>query len=310
MSQRGIDAGLVSKARDPDVRAYVERSGAPARWLESDQTGADLELTAAVARELGADVIVTDLDHPQARARIVGYHRDLRKIAFCLAIVADAPPLDVDVLVIPYVGAAAPPVARGTRCLAGPEYFILRPDFAALRGARAPAREQADRVLVSLGGSDPGRSTSLVIAALAESGMALDVRILIGASFAADHARDVVAAAHRHGFTTLRGEELGQALVWCDLFISADGLTKYEAAALGAPTLVIRAPETETELSGRFQQGGSAMYVPGERPTIADIALSVRRLLDDAVTRAEMSLNGPSLVDGRGGERILASLPL
>lgn len=288
----------------------IEGSGLSVRWLnDAGPPRFGAEELIATARRTGATTFVTDLDQPAARDGLVALHRRLREHGRCVAIVADAPPLDADVVVVPYVGATAPPGA-GARYLTGPDYFVLRPQLAALRERREGVREQADRVLVSLGGADPGGRTITVGQALVSLRRGLDIRIVLGPSFSDSQLSDLEALAARHGLATVPGSALAEGLIWCDLFITADGLSKYEAAALGTPTLVVQAPETRTALSGLFATAGTAAYVAGVPPTRAQIAEAVEALLDDAAARAQMSTRGPALVDGRGAQRICDALPL
>lgn len=293
------------------MRDLVDRSGIPARWLETALTPeAEAAQLALIASGVGASVFITDLDQPEARGSLAALHRGLGGHGHRLAILGGARDVNVDTVVIPYVGAEAPSDPGATRYLVGPEYFVLRPELAQLRGMRAALRRQSDRIAVSLGGADPGRRTIAVCEALASAGRPLEVRVVIGPAFAEDHLRELRVFADTHGVSLMRGDDLPSALVWCDLFITADGLTKYEAAALGSPTLVIQAPETRTQLSGRFAEAGSARYVPGVPPTRDDIAAAVADLLDDPASRAMMTARALSLIDGAGATRIIEALPL
>ena len=70
------------------------------------------------------------------------------------------------------------------RVLAGPRYALIRPAFAARRRAALARREQARppaRILVALGATDPDNVTGLVLQGICDSGLSLEVDVVLGA---------------------------------------------------------------------------------------------------------------------------------
>src|SRR3546814_8638629 len=98
-------------------------------------------------------------------------------------------------------------------------------------------------------------------------------------------------------------------MLWCDLAISATGLTKYELAATGTPAILLSHDRAHAENNLAFAELGAAVDL-GEIALLSDITIAetVRALLQDAARRARMSSCGRRAVDGRGAFRIVAVL--
>ena len=99
-------------------------------------------------------------------------------------------------------------------------------------------------------------------------------------------------------------------MLWADLAVTADGLTKYETAVTGTPSIIIAQAEQKSKVASEFEKRGSAWHLGhGSRVSERDIARAVAMALQDDSFRREMSKNGRKLVDGRGIERIISAIP-
>ena len=169
----------------------------------------------------------------------------------------------------------------------GPRWAVLRPEFLGL--GPVPVREQADRVLVAFGGTDPSRlSERISTLCLLES---KSVSVLVGPGAApilppfARPVRGVVAEVVREH----------------DLVVTSAGRMVHEVAACGVPVISIAANERESRHShcaGVLRLGLHASLSNGH------IRESVRRLLADHALRAEMAATARAEVDGLGARRI------
>lgn len=168
--------------------------------------------------------------------------------------------------------------------LHGPRYAVLRNEFAAAP-EHAPER---DRILVTFGGTDPARLNARVSQALA----GYDLHVMVGPA---------CDPAGIKGHVTIGGsmaEEMHRAA----LVVTGQGRTQYEAAAMGAPALLIAANEREARHV--VCPGHLAM---GLHAGVSDhgIAEAVHRLLGDSALLHEMSATARLAVDGRGVDRIV-----
>jgi UDP-2,4-diacetamido-2,4,6-trideoxy-beta-L-altropyranose hydrolase len=218
-------------------------------------------------------------------------------------------PLAADLVVTPYFGAGAT-TGGPFRHLAGPGYFVFHPDFAAAARAQPEIAADPTRVLVTFGGSDPHAITLKTLRALAQiREPQLEIRVVIGPSFAHSLAAGIRELLPHlgHRVTTIEAPPtLSGPIAWCELALSAAGLTKYELALLGRPSLQISIDDAHAASNAEFERVGSAWHLGVHSAlTEDDVAAALVRLMKDRGARERMSRAGRSLLDTRGGSRIL-----
>lgn len=203
-----------------------------------------------------------------------------------------------------YASPAGPTLPAGeTELLAGPAYALLRPEFAALKPDRAQP-DRADRILVTMGGADPGNATAAVIAALTDLEPAPRVRIVIGAAHASIAATEQLAGAE--GFSVIRdAESLATHLGWSDLVISGCGTSVLEAARAGRPIVGIVLAENQRAVGAALERQGLGV-IAGTHPGLsaANLADTIVRARSDRAWREGVETRGPTLVDGAGASRV------
>ncbi|HEV2150419.1 MAG TPA: hypothetical protein VGR37_23670, partial [Longimicrobiaceae bacterium] len=213
-------------------------------------------------------------------------------------------------LVAPNVGASPAdwPGSEVDVWLAGPEYAFLRREVRSARGA--PVRGRAERVLVTLGGSDPEGRTAEIVEALVElpwyrGGGALTV--VLGASYAAPRPWEGWGAAR-----TVRLDVVQQPADFvarcaaADLVVCGASTTTYELAHLGRPFVPVALVDNQARITAEWARlgvgDGLAVWNPGWREALA---ADVERLAGDAASRARRSAAASCVVDGRGIFRVL-----
>ena len=285
----------------------------------------DATRTRAIATERGARLVITDICTTARRrdpTALVAYHGTL--------MTSSAPPFVVtfddatgaayasDVVVIPYFRAGPVPGESrpGQVRLAGAEYFVFRREFvdAAHTAASRTIAAQGRNVLVTIGGSDAYGVTVRVARAVAtiEPGV-VTARFVLGPGTAPAIVREVqaiVAGWPGDAEVLVEPPSLAALMLWADLAVTGEGLTKYETAVTATPSLMISQFDTDGVLVREFEQAGTTRHL-GNAATLDETAIA-KALLDvlgDAVARRTMAERGRALVDGRGVERILARLP-
>ena len=211
-----------------------------------------------------------------------------------------------DVVIAPYVGEPGPCHIAPGRVLAGPAYFPLAAPF---RGTdRRGVCADVERVLVTCGGADPRAATpGLLEAVLGLPGIRVDV--VVGAVFSEENRKQINMIAGRHNDRVAvidAPASLAATMSRADLCVCANGLTKYELAAMGVPTLALSLSPAHHETNLAFADTG-ALSVLGmldaiDGPQITDAAA---HLISDRQCRTRMSEAGMALIDGLGTERIL-----
>lgn len=239
----------------------------------------------------------------------------LRKAGRKLLVIDDAPTRrhDADVLLDSTLGRSADDyaeVAPHACVLAGERYVPIRPTFRRIRAERWERLKllpelPAQRVLVSLGGTDPLNHTGKVLDALASHAPAITFVVVMGPS--ATHLETVRAQV-----AALPGAELhvapanmAEVMASCDLAIGAGGTSSWERCCLGLPSLALIIADNQRPGAERLAASGAAWLVEDDAAAIAG---RFADLLADAHARRAMAEAGRALIDGRGLDRIL--LPL
>jgi UDP-2,4-diacetamido-2,4,6-trideoxy-beta-L-altropyranose hydrolase len=271
-------------------------------------SAADAEATVAVARSLGAGIVVVDgYDFPTA------FHGALRAAGMRTAMIDDIGSSGVRAdIVINHHRHAAPalypaPVDE-TRLLLGTDYALLRREFRQWQGAARAFPKQARQILVTLGSADPQDVTSEIVARLGPVLPAeTDVAILVGGSN--PHA-DVIAAAAK-SLPKCRllqdpGEAMPRLMAAADLAVCAGGGTMLELAHMGVPFIPVIIADNQRAPTSALRGDG---YPVMEAAAVArDLPAAASALAADAGRREALSRRGCQLVDGRGAERVCAAL--
>lgn len=319
-SEAGIDC-CFTVLGDSSAVGQVRAAGFEARQCSSDLNAEIGQLPFMVNR---SDIVVFDFIHPSALADLNAIARRIGAwTSNCSAAVLidggasqsmrqqyrHMNTLRLDLLIAPYAGESISDNLPYPE-LVGPAYFPLPSAYAGVQ--RRATVTNAKRVLVTCGGADPYSATRLILDALESIENALEIRVIQGPMFGEslklsirDH-----AGRTRHSIEIeVDPPDLSLHMTWSDLAIATSGLTKYELAATGTPTLLIAIDAAHDEADQPFLKEGSArsLGVLG-RVTHETIATSARTLLENPSERQCMAERGQRLVDGHGLERILRAL--
>ena len=103
---------------------------------------------------------------------------------------------------------------------------------------------------------------------------------------------------------------MAELMLRSDLAITSGGLTKYETAVTGTPSIIISHFDREAAAAKEFEKGGTTLHLGlVSEVDEEDIVRAIERLLEDYALRVDMSQKGRNLVDGKGVERITAEIP-
>ena len=249
-----------------------------------------------------ADLVVLD-SYRMTPAAETAWRRRARR----LAVIDDlARPHDADLVLDPSFGRAAADYDAPV-VLAGPAYALVRPAFvAAQAGALARRAEPARRCLVSLGLTDVGGITGRVAAALADSGLALDV--VVGAGAPSLPGLTVLAD---EGRVTLHidSDDMAGLVTRADVCVGAGGSSVWERACLGLPTVTLILADNQRDMAMKLDDAGATMALDARWPGLEGrLTEAVRRLAVDDALRAGLSARSAEMCDGLGAERVADKL--
>lgn len=198
---------------------------------------------------------------------------------------------DCDLVVDQNLGASSDPYRRrdGTApaTLLGPRYALVRSEVTDAIPAMPADRAETPRRLLVAAGGDPSAATARLLTGVAEA-------------VAARHGMEVV---HLAGVTGV-----GAVLASVDVALSAAGITTWELAAFGIPSVLVAVSANQQPIARRAAAVGLALD-GGDRVDGASTAYpralraQLEALIGDPGLRVACAAAGRRLVDGRGALR-------
>lgn len=201
-------------------------------------------------------------------------------------------------------------VEPGTLLLLGPEYALLRNEFAARRANLDRCFDQPPCLFVGFGGADPANATEQVITALLAAFGETPKMVVVAGPANPHFDRLYALCESRHNTQLYRSmEHMADCLVQADLAIGGGGVSALERCSLGVPSLIYAIADNQIIPSETLSGMGAARYLGKiEHLDTDELVTSVGQLAASAQARATLSRSGMKLVDGVGACRAVASL--
>jgi UDP-2,4-diacetamido-2,4,6-trideoxy-beta-L-altropyranose hydrolase len=311
--EAGGEAVLATALSPGGLEDRLVAEGLPIHRLRAEAgSDVDARATAALARDLGADWAVVDGYH------FMGEYQRLLKDAGMRVLVVDdnghAEHYWADAVLNQNLHAREtlyPSREPDVRMLLGPRYALLRREFWKWRGWRHSHPEEATKVLVTFGGSDPANVTLKAVGALARLSTAnLEVAVIVGASnpnLPALQSTVSTASQPKRLLTDVR--DMAELMAWADIVVAAGGTTSWELAFMGLPALTIVLADNQVDLAESLAAHGVVRNLGWHtRLTEARLADASAELMKDQAARRIMGARGRELVDGDGGRRVVRTL--
>jgi len=311
LAQHASDVGmrpilLTTTPDGPAVEAwrsegYQVRSQPPGTAVASV---ADATETSACARNVAADWIV--LDGYRFDATFQTRLSDERR----LLVFDDVGETDVatDVLVNQNPGAEQWAKYRapvGCRQLLGSSFAVLRRD---LRTLQRQEPKSPPRLLITFGGAD---RENLALRAMERLDGCVGEFCAVAVCSAGDEGladAQAFALGHSDRFRVVAPGPIHELLAEADMVICAGGTTSLECAALGIPTVLVVTADNQRRGAMSMASAGAAHLAGEGRKAIDNVALLVKRLLNDAAERAKFSRAGQRLVSRDGVTRVVQTM--
>jgi UDP-2,4-diacetamido-2,4,6-trideoxy-beta-L-altropyranose hydrolase len=195
-----------------------------------------------------------------------------------------------------------------TLLLLGSKYVLLRSDFRKWKGWKKKISENPQRILITLGGSDPGNLTTKVIRALGMIDFPdLEVAVIIGAlnSHLSQVEKELASLSLRSSLL-LDVIDMSRVLAWADVCLIGAGTTCLEAAFMGVPSILLVAAENQILSAKELERAGVAINLGWyQNVSQEQIAKAITNLLRSPMLIKEMSGRGQKLIDGEGTSRVV-----
>jgi UDP-2,4-diacetamido-2,4,6-trideoxy-beta-L-altropyranose hydrolase len=197
-----------------------------------------------------------------------------------------------------------------TKLLLGTQYALLRQEFLKWKGWKREFPEDAQKVLVTMGGSDPDNVSLRVIQALKRIDAPMEVSVVVGPTNPHLESIQNELSLTPFAFELLSSvENMPDLMARADVALCAGGSTCWELAFMGLPGLIFVLAENQARVA-RVLKKREVFLSFEERchPAIKDIAKTLIKLIQNASLRQKLSRNGRFLVDGLGSDRVVKAL--
>jgi UDP-2,4-diacetamido-2,4,6-trideoxy-beta-L-altropyranose hydrolase len=201
-------------------------------------------------------------------------------------------------------------LGRDVVTLIGPQFALLRREFASLRADSLARRRQVPSVkqlLVSLGGVDASNITGQVLDALKCSALHPEVRITVVMGFGNRWLESVCAQASEMPYRTsvLVGvKDMAPLMMNSDLAIGAAGGTAWERCCMGLPSLISVAADNQWASAAALQEAGAAVVLKSPFQ-IKEFFSALDTAEHPSEILTSLSFAASAVTDGQGCTRVV-----
>ena len=202
-------------------------------------------------------------------------------------------------------------VSAKTEILAGPDYALLRPEFAENRTSalerRTISQGRVDNILVMLSGTDPHNVTLKILSALkvSEATRGLTINLVLGTKAAQRMNIESLISGIDNIKLHTDVRNMASMMMDADLAIGAGGTASWERCCMGLPTILIEIAENQRTVSKNLYQAG-AVYNMGwhQNLELTQIAKIIDEFISDPSRMLSMSTKAAEICDGKGAVRL------
>ena len=213
---------------------------------------------------------------------------------------------DVLLCTAPPMGTSSDQIGAGI-CLFGPDYALLRDQFARARDLKlldANDKSTPLRVHIAFGGTFQGDLVQRIVEGLALVGPPLDLVIVGEAPKATGE-----IATHVKITSIASTADMASEMARADFGIGACGGSAWERAALGLPSLALILVDNQIHVAQALEDAQAARVVrEGASVSAEQICEAVRPLVEDADQRDAMAGRAGLLCDGLGIQRAVLAI--
>ena len=217
--------------------------------------------------------------------------------------------LPIDLAVLPFEGSQDQRYITNCQYLLGAKYFCLDSSYYSFISQSKVIKKRVENILITSGGNDSkGLILKTVKAINKLDDLKFKINIVFG-SMVSNQLKETVRFFTKkglHNYNLIDGvDSLAEQIFSADLVISASGLTKYECAALGTPSILLSINKEHVDFNKPFENIGSSSHCGLiSQITIKKLSQEIALLDNSYFDRLKMSRNGVKLVNGKGVENI------
>lgn len=194
-------------------------------------------------------------------------------------------------------------VAPTTAVLTGPQYALLRPEFAVTRALGRDRSGTVKRILVFMSGADQANLTCMATRAVAGIGTAVDV--VVGAAYPFEPELRELAAQFPNLTVHVNTSDMATLMDQADLAIGAPSSASWERCTLGLPTVLVTLADNQVLAARLLVDAGAAISLGWhDQVDEADIASALGVLMADPARLRAMASAAAKIADGLGTGRV------
>ena len=203
-------------------------------------------------------------------------------------------------------------IPAGSQCLTGPQFALLRPEFADLRVQALVGRAGRGlrHLLITMGGVDRGDATSRVLGALRGAVLPEGLQITVVMGSNAPALEQVHALAAKMPWPTdvvVDVKNMAARMAAADLAIGAAGATTWERCALGLPSIVVQIADNQAGIVQALHAVGAALDPgPVQASEFSERLHTNLREAQDSLDA--IAQRAAAICDGDGVGRVLARI--
>ncbi len=203
-------------------------------------------------------------------------------------------------------------VPADCRLMIGPDYALLRPEFAEWR---RPSLERRDsqpglsQLLISLGGVDKDNVTAEVLGVLRNAELPGTCRITVvmgGTAPWIEAVKRVAETLEQPTEVVTNVSDMARRMAEADLAIGAAGSTSWERCCLGLPTLMLVLAENQRDIAANLELRGASMTL--DREALKDNMIEAISEIKNIQRLSSLSVCARELTGGLGASRIAREL--
>ena len=198
-------------------------------------------------------------------------------------------------------------VSSGTKLLLGPQYALLRQEFADWREASLNARIQPQlrHLLVTMGGVDNANVTEVILNTI-DQVQPIDlecITVILGPHAPwLDNVKKLASEMSASVTLLSSVNNMAELMAQCDLAIGAGGTTTWERCSLGIPTVLISLAENQNYISREVGKAGAAILCDVQ--DVEHELGNILRVISEPDCLQRLSWNASQITDGRGMQSV------
>jgi UDP-2,4-diacetamido-2,4,6-trideoxy-beta-L-altropyranose hydrolase len=188
-------------------------------------------------------------------------------------------------------------------CL-GTDYVLLRSEIRNYAAGDPPWRDQPERALVTMGGSDIANLTPTVVRAF--DGLDIHVDAIVGPGCPDSQERDIREAARASSSEVhvhRDPDDLAERMFRADFAVSTASSTTYELLALETPIVSIPVADNQEPIASALRDREAATVLTQESEE-DEFRKAITEYMRNSELRHRRRLYGREVIDGRGTKRV------